>query len=495
MITIALIGEHNLKKKRKKNCSNRGAMEGECVASVDETYRDLLANCLRPVQAQATESTFSAGGEGLDLLPDPALERVVGHLGVKDFHAFASTCRGIYARLQETAPGLESPPYPHQRAALAWMKRREKEGAQGGVGACRGGMLCEAPGMGKTLAVLALILATQGKRPHPESEPTASGEGESESGRKARRRSSQFSPGAFAAMSEGREQWRRLSAEGCKGMVNAATTILIMPSLLIDHWLQEIRQHLSLGTLRVAVVDDGKQKNRTPCTSVNHLAHKQASAECLASHDAIIVSDSVLSASFADPDSPLRRVRFLRKVVDEGHRMGSLHITSRGRFAACIEAERKWIVTGTPTPHELRLQVAHLQPLLEFLDEPVYGRDAERYKVDILGPLKDADAQLQHEGKARLAHLLRAVMARSSKVQVHLPAVHKREKLLDFDEAHARRYNELAEHLHRNLLLADWLDPNHSQSLLNPQNAGEASKAATNLREACCISGEIPGLF
>jgi hypothetical protein len=41
---------------------------------------------------------------------------------------------------------------------------------------------------------------------------------------------------------------------------------------------------------------------------------------------------------------------------------------------------------------------------------------------------------------------------------------------LDFTRVHATSYNELVAFLRRSLLLADWADPNHEESLLNPRS-------------------------
>jgi hypothetical protein len=46
--------------------------------------------------------------------------------------------------------------------------------------------------------------------------------------------------------------------------------------------------------------------------------------------------------------------------------------------------------------------------------------------------------------------------------------------------------------LRRGLLLADWADSNHVESLLNVRQTRLASEAVTNLREAACVTGEFP---
>ena len=48
-----------------------------------------------------------------------------------------------------------------------------------------------------------------------------------------------------------------------------------------------------------------------------------------------------------------------------------------------------------------------------------------------------------------------------------LPDVHMQVTRLKFTPEHARSYNELVEVIERNLLLADWHDEDHVESLLS----------------------------
>lgn len=53
---------------------------------------------------------------------------------------------------------------------------------------------------------------------------------------------------------------------------------------------------------------------------------------------------------------------------------------------------------------------------------------------------------------------------------VTIPACHRRTAQLDFAPAHAASYNELVDVIRRNLLLSDWDDEDHRESLLNDRN-------------------------
>jgi hypothetical protein len=63
--------------------------------------------------------------------------------------------------------------------------------------------------------------------------------------------------------------------------------------------------------------------------------------------------------------------------------------------------------------------------------------------------------------------------------------------MLDFTPAHAKSYNELVGTVRRNLLLADWNDPNHVESLLNPKQWKLARDTVTNVRKSCCVAGNM----
>lgn len=139
-------------------------------------------------------------------LPPDILNLILQFLDGPGLRAMASTCRGMRARSQWIAPGLHLSLHPHQRNALAWMRARERppqllsdptqreivssRGASywvdeltGRVSSerprpasdARGGMFCDEPGLGKTITMLALLLATQGLYAEPPEARSATG--------------------------------------------------------------------------------------------------------------------------------------------------------------------------------------------------------------------------------------------------------------------------------------------------------------------------------
>lgn len=73
---------------------------------------------------------------------------------------------------------------------------------------------------------------------------------------------------------------------------------------------------------------------------------------------------------------------------------------------------------------------------------------------------------------------------------LHQPCI-KKVVFLDFTEQHARTYNELAVTVRRNILMADWNDPSHVESILNPKQWKFRSTLIRNVRLSCCVAGHI----
>lgn len=59
----------------------------------------------------------------------------------------------------------------------------------------------------------------------------------------------------------------------------------------------------------------------------------------------------------------------------------SLSMTSKLQMACALRAERRWLMTGTPTPGGITSDLSHLQPLLAFLHHEPYGIEASFWQV------------------------------------------------------------------------------------------------------------------
>lgn len=252
-------------------------------------------------------------------------------------------------------------------------------------------------------------------------------------------------------------------------------TLIVVPSNLVDHWKTQILKHVRPGQLLVYVWTD----------------KKKPSAHCLAwDYDVVITTFSRLSAEWGPRKrSILTQVHWLRVILDEGHTLGSsLNLTNKLQMAISLVSSNRWILTGTPTPNTPNSQLSHLQPLLRFLHEEAYGQNHKLWDAGILRPF---EAEME-EGRLLLLNLLRRCMISARKTDLlSIPPCIKIVKYLNFTEEHARSYNELVVTVRRNILMADWNDPSHVESLLNPKQWKFRSTTIKNIRLSCCVAGHI----
>lgn len=252
-------------------------------------------------------------------------------------------------------------------------------------------------------------------------------------------------------------------------------TLIVVPANLVDHWKTQIEKHVKPSQLRVYVWTD----------------HWKPSVHSLAwNYDVVITTFSRLSAEWSPRKrSILMQIHWLRIMLDEGHTLGSsLTLTNKLQMAISLMASNRWILTGTPTPNTPKSQLSHLQPLLRFLHEEAYGRNQKSWEAGILKPF---EAEME-EGRSRLLHLLQNCMISARKIDLcNIPPCIKKAVFLDFTEEHARSYNELVLTVRRNILMADWNDPSHVESLLNPKQWKFRSATVKNVRLSCCVAGHI----
>jgi hypothetical protein len=532
-------------------------------------------------------------------LPAAALDALLCALDPATLRSVGATCRGLRARCLAVAPGLHLSLHAHQRDALAWMRAREAPRAPlaaplwralrcadgtttvwaheltGQLSTqppprptdARGGLLCDEPGLGKTVTVIALLLATRGVRASapmraatqrdddgaawyaaapgdedaeeaaeeapntaddvvmftPPPSRTLNGLGGASpspspaggSGR-ARRASAESLTrlGHFAGLMSARAQEAgrtpdpraptALAVDDAASRVYlSATTLVCCPAVLLAHWLAQLAPAAQAGRLRVAVADAaGAGNGGFGADLADWVPNLEAvaPAELASRWDVLLCPLHRLSQSHGAGGGALLRVRWLRLVLDEGHALGaSLGLTSRLTVAKALRAERRWVVTGTPTPAALRSgQLAHLRPLLAFIRESAWGLAPEKtWAAAVQRPLEadDSSDMARRAAASRLAAVLRRVVARTRKADIALRPAVRVETLLRFNAAHAAHYNDLAAHVRRALLLADWGDPCHEQSLLHARNAALGRAAAENLREAACVAGRAAYLL
>ena len=272
----------------------------------------------------------------------------------------------------------------------------------------------------------------------------------------------------------------------------SAATLLIVPPSIEAHWADQVLCHTAPGALRVAILSDV----RVATGSVLPARGKggPSAADLAWKTDLVVTTFARLSSEWGrrrDPDAcPLLRVHWARVVVDEGHLLtggaSSAGLTARLQMACALRADRRWCVSGTPAPGSPSASAAAcLHPLLAFLQ---HAPLAERRAFDsLLGRPLDAGCRV---ATATLTTLLDSITIRASKA--HLASIPRLTRVLtraSFRPSHAAAYNALVEAVERSLLLADWCDPDHRESLLHPRNAKWAREMLANLRAACCVAG------
>ena len=331
---------------------------------------------------------------------------------------------------------------------------------------------------------------------------------------------------------------------GGKRIYLTKTTLIIVPQPLIAHWLEQIAyccgsRKRKDGIPRVGVIhnqahDSELRADRNNYYGLGSYVHRlDTICECdtyrtdelrkngrmedwkeeFADKDIIILPLSALSSHFGNKDSAFFQVHFNRIVLDEGHQIGaSLALSNRFHVITNLKSHSKWLMTGTPTPATFRgATVTHLQPLLGFLKQAPFDANARLFSTLISRPLEqrstnnkkkskdnkgvDKDVAMiyaRSEAARVLLELLQRIMIRTCKSHIRLPPVRKITHSVPFTKQHALSYNRMVSHVQRSMLLADWFDPNHEQSLLSSKNAKEARQTVVNLREAACVIGDMP---
>ena len=125
------------------------------------------------------------------------------------------------------------------------------------------------------------------------------------------------------------------------------TTLIVTPLSVLENWVDQINKYVKKGSLSYYVFH-GINRNNDP--------------EFLKDHDIIITTYTILGQSDIKERSGLLAIKWLRVILDEGHIICTK--SSKQSIAACnLDAERRWILTGTPIMNELN----DMYSLIKFL--------------------------------------------------------------------------------------------------------------------------------
>jgi SNF2 family DNA or RNA helicase len=276
--------------------------------------------------------------------------------------------------------------------------------------ACKGGVLAETMGLGKTLICLALILATKDhnpKIPPPYDMPPT------------RRSTASLADMAISAINRKSIPWRveferirhatgdemiscraridnvpasyEIPVEPLrwnrktilpppKTMLLAPTTLIVVPRNLCKQWQSEIRKHVEEGMLRVLIMEDSKMPLPAPdqlCMydiilftrgrfemEVKDGADEQgrrlgdSTRVCRCTYiGATRTRDCHCIRRDELYDSPLKHLHFKRLIIDEGHFFSNTNNTAVSVANKLVTADHRWVVSGTPAKDLLGVEV------------------------------------------------------------------------------------------------------------------------------------------
>ncbi|XP_059078743.1 helicase-like transcription factor isoform X2 [Tigriopus californicus] len=289
-------------------------------------------------------------------------------------------------------------------------------------------------------------------------------------------------------------------------------TLLVTPSSLISHWIEQIETHVD--------------KRVELKVFVHHGLSKALIGNELEDQDVVITTYGTLMSEYNTSSSaPLLKCRWLRVCLDEGHQIKNYRAKT-SKAALELDTQRKWIISGTPIQNNL----SELWSLLSWLELEPYATSRSLFKQQIETPVK----QGHPHAIQRLQTVVRAICLRRTKndqingkplvnlpnktVEVQMVDFKKEEKIVyDAYLSHGReiiarymrrgtllknyahvfavmmRLRQLA--CHRDLLPVDWKDINLNEldelakkdlsppEAMNPEQAEHAKRLAEQLRD------------
>lgn len=241
-----------------------------------------------------------------------------------------------------------------------------------------GGLLADMMGLGKTLSILSLIIASTA-----ESREWAKGIPHSDLVRDS------------------------------PGIRNTKTTLLVVPLSAVNNWVMQVREHLATDALSFYVF---------------HGSSRTTNVDELSQYDLVITTYSIILSELSGRSkrgvSPLTKMNMFRIVLDEAH-------TIREQSAAQTQAifrlnsQRRWSVTGTPVQNRLE----DLFSVTKFLRLFPYD-DRSKFGALIISRFKTGDATVL----ASLRVLVDSFTLRRVKDKIDLPARRDQIITLTFSE-------------------------------------------------------------
>ncbi|OQR80934.1 F-box protein [Achlya hypogyna] len=437
-------------------------------------------------------------------LPMNVMWEMLKCLNAVELATVAMVCTTLQHLTYDTAPGLKLELFPHQKKALKWMLHRERPPRRlihpyilaGRIDTVtnkihalpvpamdiRGGFLCDEPGLGKTITMIALLLRTQGAVSQV---PTDSGD-------------------------VGGSYGLRSAEPRPRSLLPSVASLIIVPDTLVAHWAFQIDTHTSNLDVYLDIKNEAPAadvlmnfdvvittfarltshwQNMRPLTALETRAPSRLGREgqCM-----------YVDGTACKGLSPFLQVHWVRIIVDEGHKLSSTTITNAIQMLCALSADKRWIMTGTPTRNVAASDgLRHLHGLLRFFRDRPYGTNDD--KPWMLAITKPFEARLA-VGYVRLRQLLNRIMLRHVKSEVKsIPVPIRTTVVVEPSPLEFRIYNGVVGVVRGNLVVTKWdpITPGslHKDSLLNPDNRKDALTALSNLRLASCGGGQMEVLL
>ncbi|KAF9880009.1 snf2 family helicase [Colletotrichum karsti] len=164
-------------------------------------------------------------------------------------------------------------------------------------------------------------------------------------------------------------------------------SLVVVPNNLMKQWEQEITKHTA-------------SREDPACLKVLTLTSQKGDippAPTLATYDIVLISQTRLSNIYKQTlmhDCPLSEILFKRCIVDEGHKLGSVKISSKTDMLLALDLMHiaaRWIVTGTPSPGLYGVDMEHQKPNCSDgetgMEDSKFSAETERQDLSKIGAI------------------------------------------------------------------------------------------------------------
>ncbi|RMJ22215.1 SNF2 family helicase ATPase [Aspergillus sp. HF37] len=242
-----------------------------------------------------------------------------------------------------------------------------------------GGLLADMMGLGKTLSILSLVVASKAEA------------------------------GEWANMIPHADLVRDYP-----GIRNTRTTLLVSPLSAVNNWVTQVKEHLAGSAVSFYVF---------------HGSSRTTDVDELAKYDLVITTYSIVLSELSGRGSrrgvsPLTKMNMFRVVLDEAHTIREQN-AAQTQAIFKLNSQRRWSVTGTPVQNRLE----DLFSVTKFLRLFPYD-DRSKFGAHILSRFKTGDTTVL----ASLRVLVDSFTLRRVKDKIDLPARSDKIVTLDFSE-------------------------------------------------------------